>query len=113
MIFSLAEKQSLLSGLEKPPTSDYESAVGSDPADLGRPDFEHANRTSRVKSALSALSSRSSPFLEVPEPDLRPEQMILSSDEAMVDLRKRDRDALVRNLAAKKKQVREICITKL
>ena len=48
---------------------------------------------------------RSSPFLELPEPDLRPEQMILSSDEAMVDLRKRDRDALVRNLAARKKQV--------
>ena len=54
---------------------------------------------------FSVCWCRSSPFLELPEPDLRPEQMILSSDEAMVDLRKRDRDALVRNLAARKKQV--------
>ena len=41
-------------------------------------------------------SSGSSQYLEPPEHDLRPEQKILSSEEAMVDLRKRDRAALVR-----------------
>ena len=41
-------------------------------------------------------SSVSSQYLEPPEQDLRPEQKILSSEEAMVDLRKRDRAALVR-----------------
>jgi len=106
-------KQFLLSGLEKPDTQDYDSQEGSLPTDGGRPDPHqppHApkGRTSRIKSALSALSSRSSPFLEPPEPDLRPEQMILSSEEAMVDLRKRDREALPRNLNAKKKQVGQV-----
>lgn len=103
-------KQFLLSGLEKPDTQEYQTQEGNIPTVMGRPDVHWApepnkGRTSRVKSALSALSSRSSPFLEPPEPDLRPEQMILSSEEAMVDLRKRDREALPRNLDARKKQV--------
>ena len=34
--------------------------------------------------------------MEPPDQNLRPEQKILSSEEAMVDLRKRDRAALVR-----------------
>ena len=54
-----------------------------------------ASTPSRVKSALSTISSSSS-HLEPPEPDLRTEQRIMSSEEAMVDLRKRDRDALAR-----------------
>ena len=41
-------------------------------------------------------SSGSSQYLKPPEHDLRPEQKILSSEEAMVDLRKRDQAALVR-----------------
>ena len=49
----------------------------------------------RVKSALSNISSASS-YLEPPPLDLRPEQRLASSEEAMVDLRKRDREALAR-----------------
>lgn len=33
-------------------------------------------------------------YLQPPEQDVRPEQLILNSEEAMVDLRKRDREAL-------------------
>lgn len=52
---------------------------------------------SRLKSALSTISSGSgSQLLGVPEGDLRQEQLILGSEEAMVDLRKRDREALSR-----------------
>ena len=107
-VVGAAGKQFLLSGLEKPDTQDYDSQEGSLPTDTHQPPPAPKGRTSRIKSALSALSSRSSPFLEPPEPDLRPEQMILSSEEAMVDLRKRDREALPRNLDAKKKQVGQV-----
>ena len=44
----------------------------------------------------SCFSTGSSQYLEPPDSDLRPEQKILSSEEAMVDLRKRDRAALSR-----------------
>ncbi|VDI41856.1 Hypothetical predicted protein [Mytilus galloprovincialis] len=49
----------------------------------------------RSASRVSGSSRASTPqYLEVPEQDLKPDRMILSSEEAMVDLRKRDREAL-------------------
>ena len=51
-------------------------------------------RASRIKSALSTISSTSSQYLEPPPLDLRPEQRLRSSEEAMVDQRKRDREIL-------------------
>jgi hypothetical protein len=44
---------------------------------------------------VSEGSRTSTPqYLIVPEQDIRPDRLILSSEEAMVDLRKRDREAL-------------------
>jgi hypothetical protein len=49
----------------------------------------------RTVSRVSEGSRTSTPqYLIVPEQDIRPDRLILSSEEAMVDLRKRDREAL-------------------
>ena len=56
----------------------------------------HNSGPSRIKSALSTISSESSNYLEPPDPDLRKEQMLLSSEEAMLDQRKRDRSILAK-----------------
>lgn len=56
---------------------------------------ERSVSQTRIKSALSTISSTSSKHqLEPPDLDLRPEIRVYNSQEAMVDLRKRDREAL-------------------
>ena len=63
----------------------------------------NSNRTEMVKSEAengqaqsgnSSDRSLSPKFLEPPGPDVRLEQLVLPNEEAMVDLRKRDRDGL-------------------
>ena len=63
----------------------------------------NSNRTEMVKSegengqaqsGNSSDRSLSPKFLEPPGPDVRLEQLVLPNEEAMVDLRKRDRDGL-------------------
>ncbi|XP_013411229.1 uncharacterized protein LOC106174281 [Lingula anatina] len=69
--------------------------------------MSNPSASARPKSELSTISQSRSPsptsslHLEPPEADLRPEQMILSSEEAMLDLRKRDREALARMMGKK------------
>ncbi|CAH1783951.1 unnamed protein product, partial [Owenia fusiformis] len=58
----------------------------------------------RPKSGLSTISDKSGldrSLLSTPPPDTRAEQMVLSSEEAMLDLRKRDKAALARLMGKK------------
>ncbi|XP_060081393.1 EF-hand calcium-binding domain-containing protein 12-like [Ylistrum balloti] len=57
--------------------------------DSGKESAQGSSRTVHTQSRSSTPQ-----FLHPPEIDTRPEQMVLKSDEAMVDLRKRDREAL-------------------
>lgn len=55
----------------------------------GKDSAQGSSRTVRTQSRSSTPQ-----YLQPPDIDTRPEQMVLKSDEAMVDLRKRDREAL-------------------
>lgn len=55
---------------------------------------ENKGRVGSAKQSTSGSRSSTPQYLSVPEQDTKPDRMILSSDEAMVDLRKRDREAL-------------------
>lgn len=57
--------------------------------DSGKESAQGSSRTLHTQSRSSTPQ-----FLHPPDIDTRPEQMVLKSDEAMVDLRKRDREAL-------------------
>ena len=52
--------------------------------------------SAKRSASRDSMGSRSSTpqYLTIPEQDIKPDRMILSSEEAMVDLRKRDREAL-------------------
>ncbi|KAK3609529.1 hypothetical protein CHS0354_007330 [Potamilus streckersoni] len=50
--------------------------------------------TTGATSENLTISRESSQILELPEMDLRPERMVFDNEEAMLDLRKRDREAL-------------------
>lgn len=55
---------------------------------------EIKGRGGSAKRSSSGSRTSTPQYLSVPEQDIKPDRMILSSDEAMVDLRKRDREAL-------------------
>src|SRR6218665_1980960 len=50
--------------------------------------------SSATFSSLSSSRPSTSGFLEPPEPDLRPERIVASSSEAMLDLRRRNQHSL-------------------
>ena len=55
--------------------------------------------TDTSKEAEPKRSRSATPqYLSLPEQDIKPEHIVMSSDEAMVDLRKRDREALKTNM---------------
>lgn len=99
-IFFYAAKYSQPSGFESPePTESLSTSFGGvqnngEARSVKDLRSRNADSPTRVKSALSNISSSSS-FLEPPPLDLRVEQRI-ESEEAMLDLRKRDREALAR-----------------
>ncbi|KAK3102250.1 hypothetical protein FSP39_009912 [Pinctada imbricata] len=72
-------------------------------ADVPKVIIEEEGMYDRDGSGTKSGGSRSSTpqYLNPPDPDTREERMMLTSDEAMVDLRKRDREALKANLSSK------------
>lgn len=80
-------------GLDREPS---EENIVIDQGEGDLKDSAESEIKGRAESAKKSQGSRTSTpqYLDVPEPDTRPDQMILSSEEAMVDLRKRDREAL-------------------
>ena len=99
------EKEKLLSGslLHKGPNAKTKENDQTSSGETSPMKMSQSTRSpSRIKSALSTISSASSQYLEPPEMDMRSEQYILDNEESMVDLRKRDKAALPRLLADKK-----------
>jgi len=78
---------------------DTEKENSTSDIDMKKETGEAKKRTDSAKESgqeSSKSQSRSSTpqYLQPPDPDTRPERLILQSEEAMVDLRKRDREAL-------------------
>ncbi|KAL3851719.1 hypothetical protein ACJMK2_015446 [Sinanodonta woodiana] len=83
---------------EQSPTQAVTGMVPKSPRFSDDKSQGHASKQRASKTDTSAenmtISRESSQILELPEMDLRPERMVFDNEEAMLDLRKRDREAL-------------------